>query len=289
VLSDVFAFQQLDDFQTEVIRELKRWSFLQKFDAIIGNLTTGSWTVPTPADMDDQNTNRSTYEMRIGANQRLTWVDKEKFDEFLVGVAYTTLKNAINVNDVTITLTNAGDFPTPTGTVTIGANNYTYSAINYATGVLTIPASTTTNAVGAYVFSGATQGLPEYWTTYGGTIYYWPTAGSTYNNLNIYSNYYVAQTQITTDVQNLIVNDPTAAKYYLCWKFLKKLNNGEETPASQSYQVLYEARKTKMKNKEVLGTTFKFRPRINNFSVQEGFNDSTPRSTKLAKFPNTGF
>ncbi len=297
-LTDEFAFQQLDNVQTEVIQDLKRWSFMQKFDEIIGNAPTGSWKVALPEDIGDDNTNKSVYQLRLGTQQRLVWVSKEKFDEFLVSVAYTTLKNPAAINDTTLTLTDSSDFNSlatmsdGSGMVTIGANTYAYSANDTATGILTLVDAITADTVaaaGADVFQGATQGLPNYWTTYGGNIYTWPITASTYNGFNWYMDYYSKQLKITSDSDIVVIPDPMVAVYYLCWKFLKKLANGADSPDSQAYQAQYMDRKKTMKNKEVMNRTFKLRPKIQNFAVQTAFSESTPRWIRDANFPNTGF
>lgn len=291
VLSDSFAFEQIDNCQTEVVRELKRWSFMQKFDEIIGTVTTGSWKVPIPADLDDENTNKSIYQLRVGSQQRLTWVDKEKFDEFQIGVSYSTLSVILNVGDSTMTLTDSGDFD-ETGTVTIGAYSYDYTANDTSTGVLTLSdvvPSGENQAVGADVFQGATTGLPTFWTIYGGNIYYTPNTASTYDDNNLYMDYYTKLIQTTTDSQVIVIPDPTVVINYLCWKFLKKLANGEETTGSQSYRDVYIARREKMKQKETMNRTFKLKPRVQNFATQSGFNDGTPRYIRDGNFPNTGF
>ena len=290
-LTDEFAFQQLDTCQSEVIQDLKRWSFMQKFDQIVADVTTGSWKFTMPDDIGVDYTNKSVYQVRVGTQQRLVWVDKEKFDEFLVGVAYNTLAIAAVNTDTTLTLVDSSDF-TDTGMVTIGANTYSYTANNTSTGVLTLSAAITPStvaALGADVFQGATSGLPQYWTTYGGMGYYWPITASTYNGRNLYMDYYSKQLPITSDSDMLVFPDPTVAISYLCWKFLKKLANGEETAGSTSYMNQYLARKEKMRVKEVMNRTFKFRPRIQNFAVQSEFNESTPRWVRDANFPSTGF
>ena len=290
-LSDSFAFNEIDNCQTECLRELKRWSFMQKFDSIIGQLSTGSWKIAIPDDLDDENTNKSIYQLRIGTQQRLTWVDKEKFDEFQVGVAYTTLASTLNTSDSTMTLTDSSDFD-DSGTVTIGAYSYSFTANDTSTGILTltvvVPAGEG-QAAGADVFEGATMGLPRWWTIYGGFIYYTPNTSSQYDGKNIYLDYYIKQSPTTTDSQEIVLPDPTVVIEYLQWKFLKKLANGDETPGSTSAYQRYVSRREKMKQKETLGTTFKLRPRIQNFSVQSEFNDGDNRNIRTGAFPNTGF
>lgn len=288
VLSDEFAFEQIDMCQIECVRELKRWSFMQKFDTILGQVTTGSWTIPMPSDVDDANTNKSIYKLRIGSEQKLTWVDKDRFDDMLTGVSYTTLLSPILLGATSIILTNSNDFAS-SGIVTIGANTYTYTANNTATDTLTIAAATTTNTAGTPVFQGATTGLPQYWTTYGGNIFYYPVTAPSYNGKNMYMDYYSTLVKTTTDTQNIVIPDPALIQYFLCWKFLKRLNNGEDTPASTSYMGLYMDRKTKMKNKEVKNRTFKLKARFNDFSSSSGLDSGDDRNTRTANYSNTGF
>lgn len=289
VLSDSFAFQQIDNCQTEVLSELKRWSFMQKFDTVIGQLSTGSWRVVIPDDLDDENTNKSIYKIRIGTQQRLTWVDKEKFDEFMVGVAYSTLSGDLLETDTTMSLSDGADFA-DSGTVTIGANSYEYTENNSGTLLLTEAITADNTATeGDYVFQGATQGLPRYWTTYGGYIYYTPNTAPSYDGKNIYMDYYIKQVKITTDSTEIVLPDPSLVSYYLQWKFLKKLNNGEENQGSVECKNNFASNLAKLKQKEVLGISYKLRPRVQNFSVQSRFGDGTPRNIRDASFPNTGF
>jgi len=291
VLTDEFLYSQLDLCQSEVLRELKRWSFMQKFDTNIGQLTTGQWRIAVPTDQDDQNTFKSVYNIRMGTKSRLVKVDKEKFDEFLYGVSYSTLAAALNISDTSITLTDSSDFGS-TGTVTINGNSYTFTANNTSTNVLTISTTITssnTAALGDYCFEGASTGQPKYVTTYGGYFYVWPIVSSDYSGLNLYEDYYSAQVQIQNDNTNVVFPDPSVAVYYLCWKILKRLANGEEDDSTLSYKTQYEQRKQMMKNKEVLGKTFKMRPRVQDFNTQTAYNANDSKSVRLGAFSNTGF
>ena len=54
---------------------------MQKYNSIIGQLSTGSWKIAIPTDLDDENTNKSILNLRVGSNPRLTYVDKEKFEK----------------------------------------------------------------------------------------------------------------------------------------------------------------------------------------------------------------
>lgn len=264
ILSDEFAFQQINNCQMEVLRELKRWSFMQVFDYIAGDTATGGWRFALPANCDDQNTIKSIYNIRIGKNSNLTWVDKAKWNQLLQDVAYTTLANSIALNDVTITLTDSSDFEN-TGTVRIGANSYTYTANNRTTGVLTITASTTTNTAGAYVFQGASFGNPQYYTVFGGYVYHYPVISSDYNQRNYIMDYYSSLTPIVSDADTVVIPDTTVINYYLQWKFMKKINGGAENDASLAAFGNYIQRRNTLKNKETINRTFTLKPRFQDF------------------------
>lgn len=281
--TDDYAFKQLDNCQMECIRELKRWSFMQKFNFSLGEVTTGQWKVALPVDCDDQNSNRSIYNFKIGTGTNMNWVDKEKWNEIIQSVAHTTLANNISIGDATITLTDSSDF-TQTGTVAIGANNYTYTANNQSTGVLTLSViSTTTNTAGQDAFFGASQGMPYVWTTYGGYIYFYPTLDSNMNQQNAYLDYYSSLILTTTDTQTIVLPDPTVVQYYLAWKFLLKQANGQTNDEIDAMRQLYLERRAKMIQKETANRTFQLKPQ----NRQSSYNDDDA-ATRLGNF-NTGF
>lgn len=279
ILSDEFAFTEIDNCQIEVLREMKRWSWMQKFDQNIGQLSTGQWKVALPADCDDQNTNKSIYNFKIGKGTNITWVDKEKWNDLIENVSHTTLANSISVGNVSITLTDSSNFD-DSGTITIGANTYSYTANNRSTNVLTISASTTTNTSGDDVFQGATTGNPQYWTTFGGYVYFYPVLNSTYNQRDAYMDYYSSLIKTTTDTQTIIVPDPMVVNYYLQWKFMLKQANGEDTLGSDSKYKNYIARRDTMKRKESLNRTFQLKPLQNRFRM----NSDDPVSQRLGNF-----
>lgn len=304
VLSDEFAFQQLDMFQTDVLRELKRWSFMQKFDAIIGQFKVGQWKLPLPDGttlpaIDDKDTNKSIYNIRVGTNGRLTWIDKAKWDDFIFNLAYSTLSVNLTVGATTMTLVNSGDFThiTPSntqgsGTVIIGANSYDYSANDITTGILTLTTAITsanTATAGQDVFQNANQGLPSYYTIFDNTVWYWPITSNEYDGNNAFMDYYIAQTRIQKDSDEIVVPDPQCASYFLQWKFLKKMNNGQEDNTTLIQKQNYMDRRDTLKNKEVLNRTFKNHARFQNFAIQEQSNSGDPRFIRDGAFPNTGF
>ena len=299
VLTDQFAFQMLDAFQTDVLKELKRWSFMQKFDENIGTFNVGEWKIALPSDIDDPNTNKSIYNVRVGANGRLIWIDKAKWDDFIFNLAYSTLAADLNIGDTTMTLTDSSDFNFPNadntdagGTVMIGANTYSYTDNNPSTGVLTLEEAITADneaTAGAEVFQNANSGLPQYYTIFDGYLWYWPITSLEYDQRNAWMDYYTKQLRITSDSDEIVVPDPLAASYFLQWKFLKKLNNGQEDASTQAAQANYINRRNTLKNKDVKNRVFKMHSRFQNFAIQENSDSGDPRFIRDGNFPNTGF
>ncbi len=190
LLTDTYSFNEINNGQMEVLREMKRWSFMQIFDYNLGQILTGQWKIALPANIDDTFSDKSVYNFRVGTSDNLTRIDKAKWNEITEGVAHTTLTNIINIGDATVTLVNSSDFPSG-GTLQIGSHTYQYTAINQTTGVATLSAiSTTTDAAGSDVFSGATLGTPAYWTTWGGNIQFYPVLSTTLNQQDGHLDYY---------------------------------------------------------------------------------------------------
>jgi len=284
LLNDQYCFSQLNNGQIEVLRELKRWSFMQVFNYSLGELRTGTWKIAAPTNLDDQNTNKTIWNFKIGTSTNLTWVDKEKWNEIIQGVSNTTLASNIAVGATTVTLTDSSDFQ-DSGTIYVGANTYSYSANDRDTNVLTITTSTTTNTSGEVVFSGGTLGTPIYCTIFDGYIYYYPILDSESDHKNAYLDYYKKMTVIENDTDEIVLPDPTVMQYYLSWKLLLRISAGTETEGSMGFYNKYVMRREKLKQKDALGRSFQLKPLLNRRSLQ---NDSDDEATRLGNF-DTGF
>jgi hypothetical protein len=283
LLTDQFCFNEINNCQMEVLREYKRWSFMQVFDYSLGQLATGQWRVAVPTNLDDQNTNKSIYNFHIGTMDDLVWVDKQKWNEIIVGVAHTTLASNINVSDATIVLTDASNFDPNGGSIYIGANIYGYASITGNTLTLN-SVSTTTNTAGQDVFQGASLGSPTYWTTFGGYLYFYPVLGSTYNLREGLLDYYIAPQPIVNDSDTIVLPDPNVVIFYLAWKCLLKINNGVDDASTHPMYDSYDARKQTLMRKEVIGRTVQMHP-LKNSLVEE--NNIDNKAIRTGAFPNS--
>jgi hypothetical protein len=185
-------------------------------------------------------------------------VDKEKWNDIMRGTAYTLLALPISLNDTSIVLNDSSDFGDG-GTVQIGSNIYAYTANNRSTGTLTITAATTTDVAGADVFEFPNMGEPLYYTIINGYFYHYPIMGTTQPNRNYVLDYYKKMVPVVNDSDETVLPDPTLVQYYLAWKFLLKINNGEDTNASVLMYQRFVASKKNLKDKETLGRTFRFK------------------------------
>ena len=283
VLSDSYAFQQINNCQSEVLREMKRWSFMQSFNQVVTNALVGAIRVPLPSNCDDQNTNTSVWNFRLGTNPNMAWVDKTKYDEMTYSMAQTTASATAAVGATSVVLTDSSDL-TDTGSFYHRGNatSVAYTANDRSTGTLTVSALTTAVLAGVEVYQNPSLGLPRYWTAFGGFAYHWPLVGSSYRDRNYLMDFYKSQTTITTDTDEIVLPDPTIVQYYLEWKFLKKLANGSETEGSMSAKVNYENRKQLLKIKDNPNRLFRMKPRLNKFNMDG--SDTSNRSDRLRGF-----
>ena len=211
----------------------------------------------------------------------MIWVDKAKFDEMTYQMPHTTANATASVGATTVDLTDASDFASSGSfyhRTNATAVAYTGKSGNTLTGVTTL---ITPVVAGVEVFQNPTLGLPQYWTAFGGYAYHYPNTGATYNNRNYYMDFYKSQTTITTDVDEIVLPDPTIVQYYLEWKFLKKLNNGVENEGSISAKISHEQRKAILKIKDNPNRTFRLKPRLN--QINENGSNSTQRE-RLGNF-----
>lgn len=288
VLSDSYAYQQINNCQSEVLREMKRWSFMQSFNQIVTNALVGAIRTALPSNCDDQNTNTSVWNFRLGTNPNMQWVDKTKYDEMTYSMAFNTASATSAAGASTVTLSDTSDFA-DSGTFYHrgNASAVSYISNNRSTGVLTIGSNSVVGTLvtpvvsGVEVYQNPSLGLPKYWTAFGGYAYHWPLVGASYRNRNYLMDFYKSQTTITTDVDEIVLPDPTIVQYYLEWKFLKKLNNGMENEGSLSARANYEHRKGILKVKDNPNRTFRLKPRLNQLNENAG---SENKRIKLGNF-----
>ena len=265
LFSDKYCFSKINEGQMEVLRELKRWSWMQVFGASTES-SVGSWRIALPSDIDDSNTNKSIYNFSVGKDPAMTWVDKEEWDRIVQVVHWSTFASALHVGDSTVTLSDSSDFDS-TGTLQVGSSTISYTANNKTTGVLTLTkVSTITASVGQDAFQGASLGMPVYYTIFAGYVWHYPVIDTNHDKMDYSMDYYSQLVPITSDTDTLIVPDPVLIKDYLVSKLILRQNNGEDTEGSKAAMQSFELRLKKLKQTETMNRKIILKPRMNDYS-----------------------
>ena len=285
LFTDEFGFKQITKCEMEVLREQKRWSWMQVYGAKTP-CAVGGWKIAVPSDIDDTNTNKSTCNFCCGTDSNMIWVDKNEFDNITQGVSWTTLASTLNIGDSTLTLTDSSNFAS-SGSILIGAVNLTYTANAQSTGVLTLSSnSTVTYSAGQDVFQNATQGMPVYFTVHSGYIWHYPVCDSLHDKMDYGLDYYSSLIPITSDTDTIIVPDPVLVGDYLRWKFIKRMHNGQEDEGSLEAKQCFIDRKNKLVQKEVMNKKIKLTPRYNDYSTMMQIDGDSKYNRMQGFVPN---
>ncbi len=286
VITDEYAFMQINNCQEEVKHQLKVWSWLQLFGQNVGKAYVYQHRFAVPPNLDDQFTNGKIYNLSVGKKPDLTWIDKSKMDEFMAGVAYSRIAIGfpLAVGDISIKLEDSGNFK-DAGTIQVYGQKLAYTANDRNTGILSLTdASTVSITDGIDVLESSSEGTPLYWTIYDGFAYIYPIVGPYLIGRTFSMDYYKTLSLVRTDKDQIEVPDPTIVQYYLEWKFMVRAQNGEETDGSLSKKGLWIGRLQKLQDKDTLGRTFRLKPRFNNFAKQMSwYGDS--RRDRTGNFP----
>lgn len=248
-LSDIITLRNCFDWINDGLRyiagKLRRFPQYQKLNTIIGQTVRGSFLITLPTDIYDKNTRRSIKGVRLGRNgYPLRLIDPYEFENQQTKVVYTQVRTEASATDTTLEVDNSYDFD-DSGTVSvyISGTKYdiTYTGVTRSdtAGVLTgIPASgdgsiSVTIPVDTYVFQNEQEGQPIYATVRNGNLEIFPLPDSSYDNENIYMDYF---TEI--DQANSLGDTIDAQRYdmlcdYLTYRIkMKKENNGNLDPGN---------------------------------------------------------
>ena len=109
-----------------------------------------------------------------------------------------------------------------------------------------------------------TEGIPAYVTAYDGYVEIWPLPDATYDNQNVFLDYFTTKTIVDSDGDTLSGFRFDMVKHWLIWKIrgLKSGSTGKldmkDTDFVMFEQILKDQTRT-----ETTGQRFKFIPRVN--------------------------
>jgi hypothetical protein len=256
--------------------KLKRWSGLQCFDYSLGVTSLGVYKYAMPSDIEDANSIKSILEVRIG-DGILLYKDKREWDERLEDTKHTLVTTQATAGDTTLAINNSYDFA-DSGTVDIFVSgteyNITYTGVTRSTtaGVLTgVPASgtgsiTVTIPASTDVWQDEEDGQPTYFTVYDGYLYIWPLPSSSYDNMNVWIDYYTAKTNVDSYSDTLEFSRYDAVKHWLIWKLRSLKDASGKLDLQDGDFQMFNAILNEMIRKEISGQRHKLKPKVNTIS-----------------------
>lgn len=258
--------------------KLKRWSALESFDYVLGQTTRGTHRYSLPSDMESTNNNQSILDVRIGGEHGLTYADKKELERLKEDCLETTVRTQAVATDTSLNVVNSYDFP-DSGSVTFykSGTKYTitYTGVTRSAtvGVLTgIPATgdgsiTVTIPVNTNIYSGEIEGIPTHYTVYDGYLEIWPLPDSTYDNLNVYLDYFTTRDTVNSYSDTLSGFRSDAVKPWLRWKIRSITSNATGKLDMQDGDfLLFSAILKDQIRLETTGQKFKMKPKINKIS-----------------------
>jgi len=270
--------------------KLKRFGRYLVADYALGQTARGVFDVALPADIYDNETNKSILQMRLGTNTKaLIPLDEKEFDTQMQDVAHTQIRTLAVVGGTTLAIDNSYDFDDD-GSVNVYTDNavdaITYTGVTRSAtaGVLTgVPASGSgaigvAHAVDQNVWQGEVEGEPRYFNVRNGRLRMWPLPDSTWQNKNIFADYYEEATAVDSESDTIDAPRYDAVKHWLLWQGKNYWrNNGKSDIKDDDFLMFGDILKSAIRT-EVSGQKFKMSPKINSINY-----NSRPRG----KFENT--
>lgn len=284
------AIDEINDCLKYIQGKMKKWARYLVSDYSVGQTSRGIFEVNLPSDIYDSETNKSILQVRIGtAIDSLSPADEKEFDAQMDQVVHTQVRTQATSGDTTLEIDNSYDFD-DSGSVKVYINNTAYS-ITYTgitrsatAGVLTgIPASgtgsiTVTIPVDTNVWQNEKEGKPLYFNVRQQKMRYWPMPDSTWQNKNIFLDYYNSVTSVDSESDSLDVDRYDMVKEWLLWKGKSYWrNNGVDDLKDSNLLLFQDILKTAIRN-SISGQKYKMTPKLNRIEYN---------TRPVGKFQNT--
>lgn len=232
-----FCLDDINSCLQFITGKLKGWTKLLKTNYVAGQTTRGVHKVSLPSDIWEDRGIKSILGVRIGTDTDLDPKTITEMEDEMKGVVVTQVRTQASAGNTTLEIDNSYDFD-DSGTINLYISGTLYS-ITYTgvtrsatVGVLTgIPASgtgaiTVTIPVDTYIWYGEDEGEPDCFTVDGdGNLIFWPLCDDSYDNLNIYLDYWTGPTLVDSDADELDAFRYDAVKHWLTWAIRMQLKN----------------------------------------------------------------
>lgn len=243
-----FCIDDVNSCLQFITGKLKGWTKLLKLDYIAGQTTRGIHKITLPSDIWESKGMKSILGVRIGTATDLNPISMPEMEKEMEGVIVTQVRTQAVAGQTTLNIDNSYDFE-DSGSVNIYISGVlytlTYTGVTRSAtaGILTgIPASgtgaiTLTIPVDTNVWYGEEEGeLEDFTVDSDGNLVFWPFADASYDNLNIYMDYWTGPTSVDSDADTLDAFRYDAIKHWLTWAIRsQKDNNGKRDLTDGDY------------------------------------------------------
>ena len=232
-----FCIDEINACLRFISGKLKGWTKLFKENYIMGQTERGVYKIALPSDIWESAGLKSISDVRIGTEIGLRRRNASEFEAEMEGVCHTQVTTAAAIGDTTLEIDNSYDFA-DTGSVNIYVSGtlytITYTGVTRSAtaGVLTgVPASgdgsiTAIIPVDTDVWYGEDEGEPTDFTVDDDeNLLIWPFPSASYDNLNIYLDYYTGATKVDSDTDTLGAFRYDAVKHWLTWAIWCQIKN----------------------------------------------------------------
>jgi len=273
-----FCIDEVNACLQFITGKLKGWTKLLKTNYIAGQTTRGIHKIALPSDIWENRGIKSILGVRIGTDIDLDPKIISEVEDEMQGVVVTQVRTEATAGQTTLEIDNSYDFE-DSGSVnvyisgTLYTLTYTGVTRSATAGVLTgIPASgtgsiTVTIPVDTYVWFGEDEGEPECFTVDGdGNLVFWPLCDDSYDNLNIYMDYWTGPTEVDSDADELDVFRDDAVKHWLTWAIRMQLKNDGKRDFTDGDYIQFSQILADYIRNEIPAHRKKRQPKINSIS-----------------------
>lgn len=241
--------------------------FRRKFNTYIGNVLTGSYRIDLPLDVERPFTAENVFNVRIGTQPNLSYMDKKVFDFYYVGKPHSTLDLPYTRNASTsIWLANGRDF-SESASITVEGTVISLSRITGERNSFYIISHGDWSASGGSdVWENISLGLPDkftVWADVGGSayVYFNRPFETSYANQSIYLDYYRTVVDKDSDYDELDEPDYDIYVPYLRAMIKKRINPDLDLLQDSDYKEWLIRKQTAL-DKEYAGTEIRLVPNI---------------------------
>jgi hypothetical protein len=262
LISEDFLLDETNNWQDDVARQ-KDWSW--ELQSATDSVVSGqkAYSFPTsPNAFKYTDSPKSFKHVHIHNYERLGYIDKSEFEEYLVGTISSTLDGAITGASTSVVLTNSSDFD-EAGTALVGDgtdDEFSWTANDTDTNTLSgVTGITVSHSSGATVWQTSSLGKPDFYSVYNDQIFFQPVASTTYHGLVIYYDYYEKTPVLDDDTDTTEIPFFHLAQYYLAWKIESRKGNKD---MADYWRQIYENRLSGEMKRDRTGLEARFIPNV---------------------------